>query len=155
MQRLTLVACALLAVGACSSAPVGPGSNAMLFEGARLIVGDESAPIENAAFLVEDDTFTRVGRKGEVPAPDGAARVDLAGQDGDAGDHQRARPRRLPQGRELHGRELHPREHPRSPAALAYHGVAAVMSMGAERPERATRCATSCGRRRRRTPRSS
>jgi imidazolonepropionase-like amidohydrolase len=51
-----------------------------LFEGARLIRGDGSAPIENAAFLVERDRFTRVGRKGEVQAPAGAKRVDLTGK---------------------------------------------------------------------------
>lgn len=53
---------------------------ATLFEGARLIVGDRSAPIENSAFLVENRRFTRVGRKGEVEAPAGATRVDLTGK---------------------------------------------------------------------------
>ena len=35
----------------------------MLFEGARLINGNGGAPIDNSAFLVENHTFTRVGRK--------------------------------------------------------------------------------------------
>src|SRR5882762_2477336 len=48
-----------------------------LFEGARVIVGDESAAIENAAILVENGRITAVGRSGEVRAPAGAARVDL------------------------------------------------------------------------------
>ena len=48
--------------------------------GARLIVGDGSAPIEGSAFLVENGRFTQVGRKGEVQAPAGAARVDLTGK---------------------------------------------------------------------------
>ena len=52
----------------------------VLYEGARLIVGDGSAPIERAAFLVENGRFTRVGRQGEVQAPAGATRVDLAGK---------------------------------------------------------------------------
>ena len=50
------------------------------FEGARLIVGDGSEPIENAVFLVENDRFVQVGRSGEVEIPDGATRVDLTGK---------------------------------------------------------------------------
>jgi len=57
-----------------------PGSAAALFEGARLIVGDGNAPIENSAFIVENDRFTRVGRKGELQPPAGAVRVDLTGK---------------------------------------------------------------------------
>ena len=53
---------------------------ATIFEGATLIAGDGSAPIERSAFIVENDTITRVGRQGEVTAPEGAARVDLAGR---------------------------------------------------------------------------
>jgi imidazolonepropionase-like amidohydrolase len=56
-----------------------PGG-AVLFEGARLITGGGEAPIENAAFVVESGRFVRVGRRGEVTAPAGAARVDLAGK---------------------------------------------------------------------------
>jgi imidazolonepropionase-like amidohydrolase len=62
--------------GAQPSAP----SRATLFEGARLITGDGRAPIEDAAFLVQNGRFTRVGRKGEIRAPAGAARVDLSGK---------------------------------------------------------------------------
>jgi imidazolonepropionase-like amidohydrolase len=51
-----------------------------IFEGARLITGDGSTPIENSAFVVERDRFTRVGRKGELPAPAAAMRVDLTGK---------------------------------------------------------------------------
>jgi imidazolonepropionase-like amidohydrolase len=53
---------------------------ATLFEGARLIVGDGSAPIADSAFLVENGRFTAVGRKGQLKAPAGAARVDLTGK---------------------------------------------------------------------------
>ena len=52
----------------------------MLFEGARLITGDGSAPIENSAFLVENNRITSVGRKGEITAPANAARIDLTGK---------------------------------------------------------------------------
>ena len=50
-----------------------------VYEGARLITGDGTA-IESSAFIVENTQFTRVGRKGEVQAPAGAARVDLTGK---------------------------------------------------------------------------
>ena len=55
-------------------------SSATLYEGARLIVGDGSAPIENSAFVVDDNRFIAVGRKGQVQAPAGSARVDLSGK---------------------------------------------------------------------------
>ena len=47
-----------------------------VFEGARLIVGDGSAPVADAAFIVENGRFTAVGRKGQLKVPSGAARVD-------------------------------------------------------------------------------
>ncbi len=50
-----------------------------VFEGARLITGD-GATIEDSAFLVENTQFSRVGRRGQVPAPAGAVHVDLAGK---------------------------------------------------------------------------
>src|SRR5437867_8095168 len=53
---------------------------ATLFEGARLIMGDGGAPIESSAFVVENDRFASVGRKGEIQAPPGAARIDLSGK---------------------------------------------------------------------------
>ena len=55
-------------------------ASAVLFEGARLIVGDGKAPIENSAFLVENSRFTRVGKTGEIPLPARGARVDLTGK---------------------------------------------------------------------------
>jgi imidazolonepropionase-like amidohydrolase len=51
-----------------------------VFEGARLIIGDGSAPIEDSAFIVENGRFTTVARKGQAAVPAGAARVDLAGK---------------------------------------------------------------------------
>src|SRR6266550_1775605 len=50
-----------------------------LFEGARVIIGDGRV-IESGAVLVEGDTITRVGRKGDIKSPAGAARVDLTGK---------------------------------------------------------------------------
>ena len=68
-----------LALAACSSSGAD-GSAATVFEGARVIVGDGSAPIEDAVFVVEGGRFTQVGPRGEVEAPRGAALVDLAGR---------------------------------------------------------------------------
>jgi imidazolonepropionase-like amidohydrolase len=51
-----------------------------LFEGARLIVGDGSAPIADSAFIVQNGRFAAVGRKGQLKAPAGAAHVDLTGK---------------------------------------------------------------------------
>jgi hypothetical protein len=51
-----------------------------VFEGARLITGDGSAPIENSAFVVTNDRFTQIGRRGEVQVPAGAKRVDISGK---------------------------------------------------------------------------
>jgi imidazolonepropionase-like amidohydrolase len=50
-----------------------------IYEGARIITGDGGV-IENGAFIVENTLITRVGRAGEVAAPQGAARVDLSGK---------------------------------------------------------------------------
>ena len=53
---------------------------ATVFEGARLIVGDGSAPIEDAVFVVENDRFIQAGPRGDVQVPEGATRVDLSGK---------------------------------------------------------------------------
>jgi imidazolonepropionase-like amidohydrolase len=50
-----------------------------VFEGARLLTGDGGV-IENSAFIVANDRVTGVGRRGELPVPPGAVRVDLAGK---------------------------------------------------------------------------
>jgi imidazolonepropionase-like amidohydrolase len=65
-----------LAVAVAGQAP----ATVTLFEGARIIVGDGRAAIENASFVVEGARFAQVGPGGEVRAPAGAARVSLAGK---------------------------------------------------------------------------
>jgi len=57
-----------------------PTPSAILFEGARLIPGDGSPPVQNSAFLVEGDRFRLVDRRGGIRAPSGAARVNLSGK---------------------------------------------------------------------------
>ena len=75
MRRLTLLALACLLLAACSSRVENQGTASVtVFEGARLITGDGSAPIENSAFIVTHNQFTQVGRRGELQVPAGATR---------------------------------------------------------------------------------
>ena len=83
MSRYKTLSCLLFCwVVACAQGTERPetSGDVIWFEGARLIVGDGSAPIENSAFLVEGNVFTWVGRQGEAGPPEGAARVDLSGR---------------------------------------------------------------------------
>lgn len=78
-----LLGCLVSAVAcsdSASSSQVPRGTAPVLFEGARLIVGDTSDPIESSAFLVTGGRIERVGRKGEIDLPSGATRVDLTGK---------------------------------------------------------------------------
>ena len=75
-----LSACLIIAAAWSLEVRAQNAGGATLFEGARLIVGDASAPIENSAFLVQGDAITWVGRRGERQPPAGAARVDLSGK---------------------------------------------------------------------------
>jgi imidazolonepropionase-like amidohydrolase len=52
----------------------------VVFEGGRVIVGDGSAPIENATVVVENGKITQVGPAANVKAPAGATRVDAKGK---------------------------------------------------------------------------
>jgi len=71
----------LLLIGA-SSTPMTAQAPAgvTIFEGARLIVGDGSAALENSAFIVNGTRITQVGRAGQLQVPAGARRVDLRGK---------------------------------------------------------------------------
>src|SRR5215467_977748 len=55
-------------------------AQSVLFEGARVIPGDGSAAIDNAALLVERGMITRIGRKGDIALPVGGTRIDLDGK---------------------------------------------------------------------------
>lgn len=70
----------LLFLAATFAAKVESQAGITVFEGARLIVGDGSAPIENAAFVVQNNRFAQVGRRAQLKVPAGAARVDLTGK---------------------------------------------------------------------------
>ena len=79
MSRKTIATFGLLILAA-AFAVAPAGAQTVLFEGARVIPGDGSAAIENAAFFVERGAITRIGRKGDVALPAGATRVDLDGK---------------------------------------------------------------------------
>ncbi len=79
MSQLTAAWFGLAALAAAAVAQPA-SAQTVLFEGARVIPGDGSAAIENAAILVERGIITRIGRRGEIAAPAGATRIDLAGK---------------------------------------------------------------------------
>ena len=83
MQRIRTGTLAVVLV-VLAALPVAPPAAAQadvtVYEGARLVVGDGSEPIEAAAFVVRGTRFEAVGRAGDVAVPSGAARVDLSGR---------------------------------------------------------------------------
>ena len=88
-----------------------------MFEGARLITGEGSAPIENSAFVIEGNRITAVGRRGEVRAP--KVRPNRSHrQDRHPRPHRCAFAYRLHAQSHQRAAELHAREHPRSHAPL-------------------------------------
>ena len=112
----------LVAVIIAGSVPIlgqAPPPGVTVFEGARVIVGDGRAPIENASFVVNGARFVQVGRAADVRVPAGATRVNLAGKTVmpaiiDTHTH-------LSQTREMLIDDLRRR---------AYFGVGAAMSLG-------------------------
>ncbi len=73
------VFCVLLAVLTASIANRAQTA-VTVFEGARVIVGDGRAPIENATIVVDGARIAQVGRAADLKVPAGAARVSLAGK---------------------------------------------------------------------------
>jgi imidazolonepropionase-like amidohydrolase len=81
LSRNAFVSTLLAAVACLTVTTQSQGTRpAQWFEGARLIVGDNSPTIERAAFLAEGDAISWVGRAGERQPPANAVRVDLAGK---------------------------------------------------------------------------
>jgi imidazolonepropionase-like amidohydrolase len=87
-SSLCLIALAALAAQGCSDGPSEtPSAGAppavtgvTAFTGARVLVGDGRAPLENAVLLVADGRFLSVGAAAVVEVPPGATRVDLSGK---------------------------------------------------------------------------
>ena len=81
VARSRLFPLVLLALTLACSPEAGPvATGGTWFEGARLVVGDGSDPVEASAFHVAGDSITWVGRQGERDAPSGATVVDLSGK---------------------------------------------------------------------------
>src|SRR5262245_29510657 len=87
-RRAVALLASVLLIGAflgpaCSATPTVQAptvTGVTLFEGARLITGSGDAPIENAAFIVDDARVMQVGKAGELQLPAGASRVNLTGK---------------------------------------------------------------------------
>jgi imidazolonepropionase-like amidohydrolase len=83
MRRVNVVkVAAILAVAVLAgfAVPARGQTGVTAFEGARLIIGDERAPLENAILVVEGTRIIQAGRAADIPMPAGAARVSLAGK---------------------------------------------------------------------------
>jgi imidazolonepropionase-like amidohydrolase len=123
MKRLARL---VFGVAACSAAlrAQAPATGVTVFEGARVIVGDGRAPLENATIVVNGARIAQVGGAAAVRAPAGATRVNLAGKTVmpaiiDTHTH-------LSQTREALSDDLRRR---------AYFGVGAAMSLGQDTGE--------------------
>lgn len=143
MKTLTVFSsCLLVITVACSPPASVPGqapaaANVTLFEGARVITGDGSTPIEDAAFLIENDTITRIGKKGEIEPPAGAARVDLTGKTVmpalvDAHSHLGYTDVKRSTTAAANYTRVNLVDHLKR---YAYYGIAATLSMGVDRGE--------------------
>jgi imidazolonepropionase-like amidohydrolase len=76
LRTLLIGIAALMGIFAVAPAP----AQTILFEGARIIPGNGSPPIEEGALLVERGMIARIGRKGEIALPAGGTRIDLDGK---------------------------------------------------------------------------
>src|SRR5271163_81268 len=72
----SLAACVITA----SVAMTGAFAQTTISEGARLIIGDASAAVEDGAFVVENGHFTALGKRGSIKAPASATHIDLTGK---------------------------------------------------------------------------
>jgi imidazolonepropionase-like amidohydrolase len=130
MRRLNTIAAAVtfalaaLAALALPARAQAQASSVTAYEGARLIVGDGSAPIESATLVVDSARIVQAGPAADVRVPAGATRVNLAGKTVmpmliDTHVH-------LSPSRDALIRDLKRR---------AYFGVSAVLSMGMDKYE--------------------
>lgn len=81
MRGMQTTGCVLVLAAAVSIALHSQSrqSATVLYENARVIVGDGSA-FDTADFLVQDGRITRIGTPGSVTPPAGVRRVSLAGR---------------------------------------------------------------------------
>ena len=79
LLMLLLMSFLLTACSDSSSDNTEGSSSTIIFEGARLIVGNGQV-IENASFIIDNGQFVSVGAASEVSAPEGARLFDLSGK---------------------------------------------------------------------------
>ena len=119
---LAVVSLSVLLFGACSGSmpqPAPDASDVVVFNGARVIVGDGTV-IERGTIVIEDDRLVAVGDGETIEIPAGATQVDLSGRTV------------MPAIVDTH---VHLRTTTRDELVedlqrKAYYGVAAVMSLG-------------------------
>ena len=81
MRNQILMTCGILAAALAIATGQGRQATlATLFEGARLVIGDSSSPIDNGVVVVQDGRIVAVGPSGQVKAPASAARIDVRGK---------------------------------------------------------------------------
>ena len=80
MSQVRILAVAAVATWSIAALGQTPATGVTVFEGARVIVGDARAPIDNASFVVSGGRFGQVGKSADVRVPAGATRVSLAGK---------------------------------------------------------------------------
>ena len=83
MNRYSSIALlAVVAVSGCGTpaAPERPPASAVVFSGARLVLGDGERPIEDGTFVVADGRVALVGPRASLTVPRGAPVVDLTGR---------------------------------------------------------------------------
>lgn len=66
----------------CSAPPSAPPATttAVVFDGARVITGEDRPPIERGTLVIDGGRVVAVGAAGAVTAPDGATRLDVTGK---------------------------------------------------------------------------
>ena len=116
MKRVALV---VIVLCAWSISNLAQAPAVTVFEGARVIVGDGRAAIENATIVVNAGKIAQVGRAADVKAPAGATRVSLTGKTV------------MPTIVDTHVHTSQPRDAlTQDLQRRAYYGVSAAMSLG-------------------------
>lgn len=84
MNRQFALGGVLMLAAACSTSPAAPpsqpASTVVAYEGARLIRGDGSAPVEDAVLVIDAGSIVQAGTRGEVTVPADATRVNISGK---------------------------------------------------------------------------
>lgn len=79
MQIQRIILAGSLLVAALATTLYGQPKD-VIYEGARVIIGDATSPIESGAFVVRNGRITAIGAKGSIHASTGAAHLDLTGK---------------------------------------------------------------------------